>query len=104
MEDDELDLDGDGEADVRIPGLPPMLRPDSEVSEQSDVRARVSAQMPPGSSNLSPMGQIEHLGYALHSDTARVGWRRTVVRGWAWLYLVGPVFFMLVVGLIQLAR
>lgn len=103
MADDELDLDGDGVPDVRVPGLPGRMEPDvvGEVAVDATA-ARVDAALPPSTSHYSPMGQIEHLGYALRSDTARRGWRRRVIRGGGMVYvvlLIGAIVAGVVVAL-----
>lgn len=89
MNDDELDLDGDGIADVMVPGLGARPLPTTEMSSTAPYVAVAEAQMPPESNPYSPMGQIDHLGYALRSQTARTGWRRRVI--------IGAAVFMLAV-------
>jgi hypothetical protein len=89
MNDDELDVDGDGLADVVVPGLTARPQPTGELLSTSPYEAVAQAEMPPESSPYSPMGQIEHMGYALRSQTARTGWRRRVI--------VGTAAFMLAV-------
>ena len=76
MKDDELDLDGDGVADVIVPGLGARVESTSELTSTSPYEAVAQAEMPPESNQYSPMGQVEHMGYALRSQTARTGWRR----------------------------
>lgn len=104
MADDELDLDGDGVPDVRVPGLPGRVGPDDVVGEVGvdATAAQVSAVLPPSSSHYSPMGQIEHFGYALRSETARQGWRGRVVRTYAKFY-VAAVVLALVVAIVAAA-
>ena len=72
MNDDELDLDGDGVADVMVPGLGARPLPTNEMSSTSPYEAVAEAQMPPESNPYSPMGQIDHMGYALRSQTDAV--------------------------------
>jgi len=82
----EIDLDGDGRPDVLVPGLGETPRPELHPG-RADVEAyeaMADYDPPPSSSNLSPMGQIEHMGYALHSQTARTGWRHKVIQVVAW--------------------
>ncbi len=88
MNDDELDLDGDGVADVVVPGLAAAVPATVESSTTAPYAAIVAADMPPESSPYSPMGQIEHMGYALRSETARTGWRHQVIRSFAIAFLV----------------
>ena len=57
----------------------------------------MSAEMPPESHPYSPMGQIEHFGFALHSETARSGWRRRVI------VTVGVLWVVVVVGTLILS-
>jgi len=102
MNDDELDLDGDGVADVVVPGLPSIVSFTAEAGPSSRLEAVVTAEMPPSSNQYSPMGQIEHLGYALRSQTARTGWRRRVIRVGAtvWLALIaGGLIFAVMASL-----
>lgn len=94
MNDDELDLDGDGIADVVVPGLTARALPTTEMSSTAPYVAVAEAQMPPESSPYSPMGQIDHMGYALRSQTARTGWRRRVIRVAAVICLVLFVGFI----------
>lgn len=84
-----LDVDGDGEADVVVPGLTGgrtiEMHPGRGDTEAFEVM--VGYEAPPTSSPCSPMGQIEHMGYALRSETARTGWRRTIIHVSAWALL-----------------
>lgn len=99
---DELDVNGDGVADVVVPGLPSTVAYAAEAGPVARLDAVVTAQMPPSSNAYSPMGQIDHLGYALRSQTARTGWRRPVVRVGATLWLaamVGTLVIALVAAL-----
>lgn len=103
MADDELDLDGDGVPDVRVPGLPGRIAADrtSEGGEPiSSVGAQVDAVMPPTTSHLSPMGHIEHFGHALQSETARRGWRGRVIRS-SVLVFMALMAGLLIVGAVS---
>ena len=96
--DDELDLDGDGVADVRVPGLPGALAPaagSDELQDTSPEEAIAAADLPPTTHPDSPMGQVEHMGYALRSETAQRGWRRKGVIGTLVVWLVGVVALVL---------
>ena len=89
MKDDELDLDGDGVADVMVPGLGARVEPTAELLSTSPYEAVAQAEMPPDTNPYSPMGQVDHMGYALRSQTARTGWRRRVIVGAAvWMIAV----------------
>ena len=89
----EIDLDGDCLPDVVVPGLgddggedePPELHPGRGDTEEFE--STIVYDAPPTTNVLTPMGQIEQLGYALRSRTGRTGWRRTVIVVFAWTTL-----------------
>jgi len=90
-------VDGDGTPDVVVPGLPAdesqhlnAGRGDTSVSEML-----VDERPPPTASVLDPMGRIEQQGYALQSAMMHPGWRRTVVKTFAF-----AIFAALVAGTI----
>ena len=88
-EGEALDIDGDGVADVFVPGLSAHIEPDTvDLTDSQRWDAVVSADMPPATHPSSPMGQIEHGGYALRSKTARKGWRRPLIVAFAWFWLL----------------
>jgi hypothetical protein len=103
VNDDELDLDGDGIADVIVPGLGARVEPTSELLSTSPYEAVAQAEMPPESSPYSPMGQIDHLGYALRSQTARAGWRRRVIVGTA-IFMIAVLGVAIVASLVASVR
>jgi hypothetical protein len=99
-----LDTDDDGQPDVLVPGLgdPHLDHVYGGRGHTEAYEAEVDADLPPTSSPYSPMGQIEHMGYALRSRTARTGWRWVVIRVTAWLILGG--FVIAVIGQLITAR
>ncbi len=99
----ELDLDGDGIPDVMVPGIvaatpPIVLHPGRGTAEVFE--AILDYDRPPITTVLTPMGQIDNLGYALRSRTARTGWRRTFIVVVAWL-IIATLVLGLVAGLLR---
>ena len=82
-----LDLDGDGVPDVLVPGLHDSPTPTS--FDRRDTSSYVSldeANLPPATSALSPMGRIEHQGYALRNVMSRPSWRRATIKAGFWVF------------------
>lgn len=96
----ELDVDGDGVPDVLVPGLPSSPAPTSfDRGDTAAYEALEAANLPPTSSALSPMGRIEHQGYALRNVMSRPSWRRTVIKAGFWVFLGLLVLTMVVSAL-----
>ena len=97
-DDAELDVDGDGQPDVRVPGLGGDGRGELHAGRDDTeaIEAIVDARMPPETSPYSPMGQVEHFGYALSNQTARTGWRGVVIRVAVWTWLAALALTALV--------
>lgn len=97
----ELDVDGDGVPDVLVPGLPSSTAPTAvDRDDMSSYLNLAEENLPPTSSPYSPMGRIEHQGYALRNVMSRPSWRRTVIRVGFWVFF-GVIVAMIVVGLVS---
>jgi hypothetical protein len=97
----ELDVDGDGVPDVRVPGLHASPAPTTfDVDDTSSYVNLSEANLPPTSSAYSPMGRIEHQGYALQNVMSRPSWRRTVIKVGFWVFL-GAIVATIVAGLVS---
>lgn len=97
----ELDVNGDGVPDVLVPGLPSSPLPTSfDREDTSSYLNLAESNLPPTSSQYSPMGRIEHQGYALRNVMSRPSWQRTVVKAGGWLFF-GLIALLIVAGLVK---
>lgn len=97
----ELDVDGDGVPDVLVPGLPPVLRPTAFDREDTSSYLNLAEEnLPPTSSQYSPMGRIEHQGYALRNVMSRPSPQRTAVKAVGWVFLAA-IGLLIVAGLLK---
>ncbi len=97
----ELDVDGDGVPDVRVPGLVSSPAPTAFDREDTSSYLNLAEEnLPPASSPYSPMGRIEHQGYALRNVMSRPSWRRTVIKVGFWVFF-GLVAMLIIAGLVK---
>ncbi|HNJ97572.1 MAG TPA: hypothetical protein PLV13_05570, partial [Ilumatobacteraceae bacterium] len=96
-DDEEIDVDGDGRPDVRVPGLggAPIGELHAGRGDTEIYEAMVDSDPPPVSSPYSPMGRIDQMGYAMRSRTARTGWRRVIILASGWLLLAAVVISLI---------
>ena len=97
----ELDVDGDGSPDVFVPGLLSSPQPTAFDREDTSSYLNLAEEnLPPTSSPYSPMGRIEHQGYALRNVMSRPSWQRSVVKAGFWVF-VGLIALLIVAGLVK---